>query len=40
LFQVPFFRTNFWRATGVAAALGAVGIGAAGWLWIRQRKSP
>jgi creatinine amidohydrolase len=38
-FQVPFFRTNFWRATGAVATLAAVGVGLAGWLRRRSRRS-
>jgi creatinine amidohydrolase len=36
-FQVPFFRTNFWRAAGATAALAGVGLGLTGWL--RRRKT-
>ena len=35
-FQVPFFRTNFWRAAGATAAAAAVGLGITGWL--RRRR--
>jgi creatinine amidohydrolase len=31
-FQVPFFRTNFWRAAGATAAVAGIGLGLAGWL--------
>jgi creatinine amidohydrolase len=37
-FRVPFFRTNFWPAAGVAAAVAAVGLGLTGWL--RRRPTP
>jgi len=37
-FQVPVFRTNFWpTAAGVAAGLGALAIGLAGWMLKRRR---
>jgi creatinine amidohydrolase len=36
-FQVPFFRTNFWRAAGATAALAGIGLGLTGWL--RRRKT-
>jgi creatinine amidohydrolase len=36
-FQVPFFRTNFWRAAGATAALAGVGLSLTGWL--RRRKT-
>jgi creatinine amidohydrolase len=36
-FHVPFFRTNFWLATGAAAAVAALGLGLTGW-W--RRRSP
>ena len=36
-FQVPFFRTNFWRAAGATAAVAGLGLGLTGWL--RRRKS-
>ena len=31
-FQVPFFRTNFWRAAGATAAVAGLGLGLTGWL--------
>jgi creatinine amidohydrolase len=31
-FHVPFFRTNFWLATGAAAGVAALGLGVTGWL--------
>jgi creatinine amidohydrolase len=37
-FQVPFFRTNFWRAAGATAAVAGIGLGVTGWL--RRRKTP
>jgi creatinine amidohydrolase len=37
-FQVPFFRTNFWRAAGATAAVAGIGLGLTGWL--RRRKTP
>jgi creatinine amidohydrolase len=36
-FQVPFFRTNFWRAAGATAAVAGIGLGLTGWL--RRRKT-
>ena len=39
-FQVPIFRTNFWRAAGVTAGFGAVAVGLAQWMRIRSRKTP
>jgi creatinine amidohydrolase len=36
-FQVPFFRTNFWRGAGITAAVAAVGLGVTGWLRHRRR---
>jgi creatinine amidohydrolase len=36
-FQVPFFRTNFWRAAGATAAVAGIGLGVTGWL--RRRKT-
>ena len=36
-FQIPFFRTNFWRTAGAAAALATIGLGLTGWL--RRRKN-
>ena len=36
-FQVPFFRTNFWRAAGATAAVAGLGLGLTGWL--RRRKT-
>jgi len=39
-FQVPVFRTNFWpTAAGVAAGLGALAVGVAGFLLCRRRPS-
>jgi creatinine amidohydrolase len=36
--KVPFFRTNFWpAAAGVAAGLGALALGLAGWMARRRR---
>jgi creatinine amidohydrolase len=37
-FQVPFFRTNFWRAAGLTAAMTAAGAGLIGWLRSRSRQ--
>jgi creatinine amidohydrolase len=37
-FQVPFFRTNFWRAAGATAAVAGISLGLTGWL--RRRKTP
>jgi creatinine amidohydrolase len=37
-FQVPFFRTNFWRAAGTTAAVAGIGLGLAGWLRQRRRR--
>jgi creatinine amidohydrolase len=38
--RVPMFRTNFWPATaGVAAGIGALAVGVAGWLLRRRRPS-
>jgi creatinine amidohydrolase len=37
-FQVPFFRTNFWRAVGLGAA--AMTAGAALYGWVRSRQLP
>ena len=39
-FQVPIFRTNFWRAAGVTAGFGAVAVGLAQWMRSRSRKTP
>ena len=36
-FQVPFFRTNFWRSAGITTVVAAAGIGLAGWL--RRRRN-
>jgi creatinine amidohydrolase len=37
--RVPMFRTNFWpAAAGVAAGLGALAVGLAGWMAKRSRK--
>jgi hypothetical protein len=36
-FQVPFFRTNFWRAAGTTAAVAAC-AGVYGWLRSRSRQ--
>jgi creatinine amidohydrolase len=36
-FQIPFFRTNFWRSAGLTTAVVAAGIGLAGWLGRRKR---
>ena len=36
-FQVPFFRTNFWRSAGVTTAVVAAGAGLAAWLRSRNR---
>ncbi len=37
--RVPMFRTNFWpAAAGVAAGVGALALGVAGWLAQRSRK--
>ena len=37
--RVPVFRTNFWpAAAGVAAGLGAVALGVAGWMLQRSRR--
>lgn len=38
-FQIPFLRTNFWRATGATAAAAALTFGIAGWLHRRRRDS-
>ena len=38
-FQVPIFRTNFWRAAGVTAGIGALAVGLAGVLRRRSRVS-
>jgi creatinine amidohydrolase len=38
-FQVPIFRTNFWRAAGVTAGIGALAVGIAGMLRRRSRVS-
>jgi creatinine amidohydrolase len=38
-FQVPIFRTNFWRAAGVTAGIGALAVGIAGVLRRRSRVS-
>jgi len=35
-FQVPFFRTNFWPAAGVTAAVAALGFGLKSWLGRRK----
>jgi len=37
-FQVPFFRTNFWRAAGATAAVAGLGLGLTGWLRKRSRE--
>jgi creatinine amidohydrolase len=37
-FQVPFFRTNFWRGAGVTTAAVAAGAGLYGWLRSRSRQ--
>ena len=37
-FQVPFFRTNFWRAAGATAAVAGIGLGLTGWLRNRSRR--
>ena len=37
-FQVPFFRTNFWRAAGATAAVAGIGLGLTGWLRKRSRE--
>jgi len=37
-FQVPFLRTNFWRAAGATAALAGIGTGLIALL--RHRKRP
>jgi creatinine amidohydrolase len=37
-FQVPFLRTNFWRAAGVTTAAVAAGAGLYGWLRSRSRQ--
>jgi creatinine amidohydrolase len=37
-FQVPFFRTNFWRAAGATAAVAGLGLGLTGWLRNRSRR--
>ena len=43
-FQVPFFRTNFWRAAGATAAVAGIGLGLTGWLRaaarLRERSRP
>jgi anti-sigma-K factor RskA len=36
-FQVPFFRTNFWRSAGATAAVAGLGLALVGWL--RRRKT-
>jgi creatinine amidohydrolase len=39
--KLPVFRTNFWPATAVVAAgLGAVAVGIAGWMARRSRSAP
>jgi creatinine amidohydrolase len=38
-FQVPFLRTNFWRATGATTAAAGLALGIAGWLRLRRRHS-
>ncbi len=38
-FQVPFLRTDFWRATGATAAVAGLALGIAGWLHRRRRHS-
>jgi hypothetical protein len=37
-FQVPFFRTNFWRAAGATAAVAGLSLGLTGWLRKRSRE--
>jgi creatinine amidohydrolase len=37
-FQVPFFRTNFWRAVAATAVVAGIGLGLTGWR--RRRQSP
>lgn len=37
-FQVPFFRTNFWRAAGVTTAMTAAGLSLIAWLRSRSRQ--
>jgi creatinine amidohydrolase len=38
-FHVPFLRTNFWRATGMTAAVAGLTLGIASWLHRRRRAS-
>jgi creatinine amidohydrolase len=37
-FQVPFFRTNFWRSVAIGTAAVAAGAGLYGWLRPRSRR--
>jgi creatinine amidohydrolase len=37
-FQVPFFRTNFWRGAAITTAAVGVGAGLYGWLRTRSRQ--
>lgn len=39
-FQVPFFRTNFWRAAGATAAIAAIGTGLAALVRSRSGQPP